>query len=173
MDGMERPKHTCWCCGRIYVDIGRVPLRCPRCGTDPTLAPELPSELLRGIAWSFALRAPRDEPGFLAALLAHQRELGLLQDAGSQPPDPGAAAERLHLVLPAWRVRVAFLHRGDDADTVIEGGAPLTAIGLLCGVHHALRVRLARVDHHFFEGFSLLRGPQGASPPVYSMHLGS
>ena len=173
---MQRAKHTCWSCGAVFVDVGRVPLSCPRCGTLPQAPPpSFPRTLLQKVAWSFAEKAPPELPAFRAALVAYHKALA----EGAGNTESGAAPERVlpealfDVVVPTWRVRVVFIYRGDDADVLVSQKEPVTALSLLHQVHRAWGPKLARTDHHFFEGFALLRGPRGTEPPVYSMRLGS
>lgn len=174
---MQRAKHTCWSCGAVFVDVGRVPLSCPRCGTIPQAPPPpFPRALMQKVPWSFVQKAPPELAAFRAALVAYHKDLTAGASAGDEDGGgPGRALPEalFDVVLPTWRVRVVFIYRGDDADALVVQKEPVTALSLLHQVHRAWGPKLARQDHHFFEGFSLLRGPRGTEPPVYSMRLGS
>lgn len=108
--------------------------------------------------------AASSRDAFRKKLLSYNQELGC-------PIADEASA--LDVALNTWRVRVVFIYRGDDADARIEDKAPLSALAILHALHQTWGRKLAKVDHHFFEGLSLLRRPRGNEPPVYSMHLGS
>jgi DNA-directed RNA polymerase subunit RPC12/RpoP len=175
---MTRPKHTCWSCGAIFVDMSRGdgaeavesrrPLRCPRCGTDPqAAAPAFPDELLRQVPWSFTESAPPERGAFWAGLLAYNKALA------EYAPAAALSEPLLDVVLPTWRARVVFRYRGGESEMLVGQKAPLTALDLLHQVYREWGRRLARMDHHFFEGFVLQRGPHGDEPPVYLMRLGS
>lgn len=178
---MQRAKHTCWSCGAVFVDVGRVPLSCPRCGTIPqTPPPAFPRALMQKVPWSFTEKAPPELAAFRAAVVAYNKDLAESAGASASASEgDGEVPKRVlpeplfDVVLPTWRVRVVFTYRGDDADALVSQKEPVTALSLLHQVHRAWGSKLARQDHHFFEGFSLLRGPRGTEPPSYSMRLGS
>jgi hypothetical protein len=152
-------KFTCWSCSRIYVDIGRVPLACPRCGSQPNTPPPFPATLLEGFHWSFTQRMPTSEDEFRAALLAYNH------DHGGHP-----VAELMSVMVPSWRVMVTHWRLANEL--TIEQTGFFSAAALLQAVHRKVSVRMRRMDHHFFEGFEL-KSAQPGLPPTYEMHLGS
>jgi hypothetical protein len=156
-----RPKLTCWSCGGVFVDVGRQPLACPRCGAQPGVVPEFPKSLLDNVAWSFADKQPKDTAALRATITEHYATV-----YGKPPPPDHVYDVRIpscRVVLEAFKLAEPIL---------IEQTAPFTAGELLLATHRVLAPKLRHRDHHFFEGFTL-KVAEPDKPPVYSISIGS
>ena len=157
---MDRPKLTCWSCGGMFVDIGKQPLACPRCGSQPGVVPDFPKELLKRVAWSFASKQPKDVDALRAAIAAEYATLD---------NEPAPLDEVYAIPLATCRVMLSSYH----IDSVlIEQKTMFTSGELLVATHRVLAPKLRKRDHHFFEGFTLKRA-DADKPPVYAISLGS
>jgi hypothetical protein len=157
---MDRPKLTCWSCGGMFVDIGKQPLACPRCGSQPGVIPEFPKALLQQVAWSFASKQPKDVDALRAAIAADY------EDVFKKPAPPDEV-----YAVPLATCRVTLSSAYIDT-VVIEQKTMFTAGELLVATHRVLAPKLRKRDHHFFEGFTLKRA-DADKPPVYSISIGS
>jgi hypothetical protein len=155
-------KYTCWSCGAKLVDVGRVPLACPRCKAEPNAVVEFPKKLLPKVSWSFSAKAPADAEAMRAALTAYYAELKW------EPFD----AELLAVVIPSRRIWIRSWHVQNQEPVLLERPHTFTALDLLQATHERLGRYLKSRDHHFFEGFELLKSTPG-EPPTYTLLLGS
>jgi hypothetical protein len=157
---MLRTKYTCWSCGGVFVDVGKQPLACPRCGSQPGAIPEFPKTLLQGVAWSFASKQPKDCDA-LRAMIA--KDYATIYKKPPPPDDVYAVA------IPSCRVVLQSLY---VESVVIEQTARFTAGELLVATHRALAPKLRKHERHLFEGFELRRA-ETDKPPVYAISLSS
>jgi hypothetical protein len=128
----------------------------------------LPKEVMRRVLWSFQESRPKDRAAFAERVRRYEEEI---RPEGERAWEPEA------LVLPAPVIGVGYwvAPQQRDRSVVLRSAAPegFTAADLLHQIHGDAAPRLARDDHHFFEGLSLGREPTKTSPPWYHILLGS
>jgi hypothetical protein len=96
-----------------------------------------------------------------------------------QDPDRGEVWRPEDVVLHSARVRVSpdvAWYLTDDHPTVefaADNGESFTAGELLFKVHNAFVGDLRRMDHKYFEGFTLDEDQGPGEPPLYNLDLGS
>lgn len=129
-----------------------------------------PRDLLRDIYWSFGRISAETLDELNAEVAQYQRDIKG-DDAAWQPDQ---------VVVRAPLVRVLYSHwdfeEEDHVTSVVEiipVHGELTAGELLWRVNEASYEALGRVDHHFFEGFSLNEDRSGPDVAVYWTSLGS
>lgn len=129
-----------------------------------------PRELLRDLYWSFGRTSCEALDEFNAEVAQYQRDIK--GHDNSWRPDV--------VVIRAERVRVLYSHwdfeEEDHVTSIVEitpERGELTAGELLWRVNEASYEALGRVDHHFFEGFSLNEDRSGPDVAVYWTALGS
>ena len=131
-----------------------------------------PQELLQDVSWTFAGSKFRSEAEFVEAV--HQDEREYLAHIG-QPGESHWQADEV--VLRCHRVIVEHDYGDCDEDEVAEleadnpGG--FTAGELLFKTHNAFVEILDGRDHHFFEGYMLIKQKNPNAVPRYEVWLGS
>jgi hypothetical protein len=130
----------------------------------------LPREIMRDVLWSFVDPRVKDRAVFAERVRQHEVDI---RAEGDHRWDPDA------LVLPAPVIWVGYMHwlGGQQVDRVIvlrsAGPGGFTAADLLHQIHQDAAPRLARQDHHFFEGLTIAHVQPETMPPGYFMLLGS
>jgi hypothetical protein len=127
----------------------------------------LPRTLLESVSWTFRGRAYSDRKEFEAAV--HKL----------QNPARGGVWRPDEIVLRVGRVRISpdvawyLTEEHPIAELVADNGVAFTAGELLFKVHNTFVAQLDRMDHKYFEGFTLADQQQDEEPPLYDLDLGS
>ena len=130
---------------------------------------ELPRLIMNRVAWSLTGQPYTDRAAFEADV--RQYHIDILDSDERWKPD--------ELVIPAPRIGVAYEGLDEQAMALderymeLDAASPegFTALDLLFQVHNAVVEELSKIDHHFFEGFSL--SSTGSEIPCYRLHQGS
>jgi hypothetical protein len=131
-----------------------------------------PESLLEDVSWTFHGEPFRDLPAFVAAVCADiDPEWDCAQAIQQELFTVVLCAPRVHIEPDMWL--------WDESDEPVleltpDNGVAFTGGELLFKVHNAWVSVLTRMDHKYFEGFSLSdRKRKRGAPPLYTLELGS
>lgn len=129
---------------------------------------DVPTSIMRDILWSFMGDPMEDRDAFSEAVRQYHLNI---RDEDVWEPD------QVVLQCPEMRLQYRYWEEAEEKEGLLtiqsDNGMSFTAVELLHKVHNAVVEQLREIDHHFFEGFSLLEQRTEGQSPLYRLSQGS
>jgi hypothetical protein len=132
----------------------------------------VPEHLLRDVPWTFRGEPFRDRAAFVKAVCEHcNPEFTSLQAVQQALLTVVLCVPRVHIEPDVW-----LWHESKTPvlELTPDDGVAFTGAELLFKIHNAWVSVLRRMDHKYFEGFTLSkRERKRGAPPLYELNQGS